>query len=99
MLERDSKSLFLIDQRPSSITAAKKAIELCNRCGIATGSIIFAINKCSKHSLFSSIDISCALQGVHVAEIMDGGLDVDEFLSQGKPLELIKSQNSFAVSI
>lgn len=99
MLERDSKSLFLIDQRPSSILATKKAIELCNRCGIATGSVIYAINKCSKHALFSSLDVSCTLQGAQVAEIMDGGLDVDEFLSQRKPIELIKSQNSFAVSI
>ena len=99
LLERDSKSLFLIDQRPTSVNATKKAMELCNRCGIATGSVIFAINKCSKHALFSSVDISCALQGAHVAEIMDGGIEVDEFLSAGTPIELLQSRNSFPVSI
>lgn len=74
-------------------------MDLCNRCGIATGSVIFAINRCSKHALFTSIDISCALQGANVAEIMDGGIEVDEYLSSGAPLELLQSRNSFAVSI
>lgn len=99
LLERDSKSLFLIDQRPTSVNATKKAMDLCNRCGIATGSVIFAINRCSKHALFTSIDISCALQGANVAEIMDGGIEVDEYLSSGAPLELLQSRNSFAISI
>ena len=99
LLERDSKSLFLVDQRPTSVNATKRAMDLCNRCGIATGSVIFAINKCSKHALFSSIDISCALQGASVSEIMDGGIDVDEYLSAGAPFELLQSRNSFAVSI
>lgn len=99
LLERDSKSIFLVDQRPSSVNATKKALELCNRCGIATGSVMFAINKCSKHALFTSIDISCALQGSQVAEILDGGLEVDEFLSSGKPIELINNKNPFAVSM
>lgn len=99
LLERDSKSLFLVDQRATSVNATKKAMDLCNRCGIATGSVIFAINKCSKHALFTSIDISYALQGANVAEIMDGGIDVDEYLSSGAPIELLQSRNSFAVSI
>ena len=99
LLERDSKSIFVIDQRPTSVNATKKAMDLCNRCGIATGSVMFAINKCSKRALFTSIDISCALQGAQVAEIMDGGIEVDEFFSSGKPIELVHSKNSFAVSV
>lgn len=99
LLERDSKSLFLVDQRPTSVNSTKKAMDLCNRCGIATGSVIFAINKCSKHALFTSIDISCALQGGSVAEIIDGGIDVDEYLSSGTPFELLQTKNPFAVSI
>lgn len=99
LLERDSKSIFLIDQRPTSVQSTKKAMDLCNRCGIATGSVFFAINKCSKRALFSSVDISCALQGAPVAEIMDGGVEVDEYMSSGIPMELLQSRNSFAVSI
>lgn len=99
LLEHDSKSLFLIDQRPSSINATKKAISLCERCGIATGSVVYTINKCSKQSLFSSIDISCALNGANVAEIMDGGLEVDEAFTSQNPLKLINTKNSFAVSV
>lgn len=99
MLEKDSKSLFLIDQRASSINATKRAIDLCERCGIAVGSVLFAINKCSKQSLFSSIDVSCALKGSSVAEIMDGGMEVDEFLTTKSPLDLIRSKNSFAISL
>lgn len=99
LLERDSKSLFLVDQRPTSVNATKKALDLCNRCGIPTGSVIFAINRCSKHALFTSVDISYALQGAQVAEIMDGGIEVDEVMSAGIPFELLQSRNSFAVSI
>ena len=99
LLERDSKSLFLVDQRPSSIASTKKAINLCSRCGIATGSVLFVINKCSKHALFSSVDVSCALDGAPVAEILDGGLEVDEFMSSGEPFELLKSRNLLATSL
>lgn len=99
LLERDTKSLFLVDQRPSSVNSTKKAMNLCGRCGIALGSVLFAINRCSKRSLFSSIDISCALDGAPVAEILDGGIEVDEFMSSGEPYELIKSRNNFALSL
>lgn len=99
LLENDTRSLFLIDQRPSSINSSKKALDLCSRCGIATGSVSFVLNKCSKHALFTSIDVSCALKGASVFEIMDGGLDVDECLTCGKPLDLIHSRNNFAVSL
>lgn len=99
LLERDSKSLFLVDQRPSSISATKTAMDLCDRCGIATGSVYFALNKCGKNCLFSSVDVSYALNGAPVGEIMDGGIDVDEALSSGSPLSLIKDKNSFAVSL
>ena len=83
IIERCTKTVFLIDQRASSIRAARQALELCTRCGIATGSFLFAVNRCSKQSLFSSLDIACALQGVHVAEIKDGGSVVEELLGAG----------------
>lgn len=99
LLENDSKSIFLIDQRASSINSSKKVIDLCSRCGIATGSLNFVLNRCSKHSLFSSIDVSYALKGLAVHELLDGGLDVDECMSSGNPLKLIKNNNPFPVSL
>lgn len=99
LLENDSKSIFLVDQRSSSISSTKRAIDLCSRCGIATGSMNFVLNRCSKRSLFSSIDVSYALNGLTVNEILDGGLEVDESLSSGNPWDLIKSNNPFAVSL
>lgn len=99
LLENENKSLFLIDQRPSSIHSTKTAIDLCDRCGIATGSVLFALNRCSKKALFSSVDVSYALNNATVVEVVDGGLEVDECLSSGQALDLIQNQNPFAVSL
>ena len=99
LLEQDSKSIFLIDQRPTSLKASKKTLEMCDRCGIATGSILFAINRVAKGSLFSSIDVSCALGGVNSVEISDGGPEVDECMADGNPMELFKSRNPFVISL
>ena len=73
LLERSSKALFLIDQRPSSLRACQHALDLCARCGIATGPFLYAVNRCSKNALFTSIDVSCSLRGAHVFELKDGG--------------------------
>lgn len=99
LLEQDSKSIFLVDQRPTSLKASKKAIDMCGRCGIATGSILYAINKVSKNSLFSSIDVSCALGGVNTVEIFDGSMSVDECMADGNPMELFHDRNQFVVSL
>ena len=48
LLERSYVSLFLVDQRASSIRACRHALELCARCGIATGPIEFVHNRCAK---------------------------------------------------
>jgi len=99
LLEAGTNALFVLDQRPSSIRACKHALDLCTRCNIASQSFLFAINRCSRTSLFSSIDVSCALQGVHVTELQDGGRDVEEMLGAGQPLDLIDSRNALCVSL
>jgi pilus assembly protein CpaE len=99
LLEAGSNSLFVLDQRPSSIRSCQHALELCARCGVAAQPFLFAINRCSRSSLFSSIDVSCALQGAHVVELQEGGRDVEELLGSGQPLELIDSNNALCVSI
>ena len=99
LLERSNAALFLVDQRASSIRACKHALELCARCGIATGPFKFAVNRCAKGAPLTSIDVSCALRGVPVFELKDGGADVEELLGAGSPAELLKMRNEFCVSL
>ena len=99
LLERCSKALFLVDQRPSSIEACQRALDLCQRCGIAAGPFSFAVNRTSKRSLFTSIDVACALNVQQVFELADGGRDVEELLGAGMPLELLDSRNALCESV
>lgn len=99
LLERASRALFLIDQRPSSVHACKHALDVCARCGIASGPFTFAVNRCTKGALFTSIDVSCALGGSHVFELADGGWDVEELLGAGLPAELMSSRNVLCDSV
>ena len=99
LLERSSKALFLIDQRPSSLRACQHALDLCTRCGIATGPFLYAINRCSKNALFTSIDVSCSLRGSHVFELKEGGSEVEELLGAGMPFDLLESRNDLCLSL
>ena len=99
LLERSSAALFLVDQRASSVKACKHALELCARCGIATGPFQFALNRCAKGAPLTSVDVSCALQGAPVFELKDGGRDVEDYLSGGAASELIDMRNEFARSL
>ena len=99
LLERASKALFLVDQRASSLRACKHAVELCARCGIATNPFVFAVNRCAKGASFTSMDVSCAMQGARAVELLDGGRDVEDLLSAGMPLELLGERNGLCVSI
>lgn len=99
VIEQATNVLFVLDQRPSSVRACRHALELCTRCGIAAQPFMFVLNRCSRHALFSSLDISCALKGVHVDELQDGGREVEELLGAGQPFDLLDSKNAFATSI
>lgn len=99
LLERSSATLFLVDQRISSVRACQRALDLCARCGIATGSFLYAVNRCERHALFTSIDVSCALDGAHVVELKDGGAAVEELLGAGLASELVGSRNAFCESL
>ena len=99
LMEASTNVLFVIDQRPSSIRACKHALDLCSRCGVASKPFLFAVNRCSRKALFSSIDVSCALQGAHVFELQDGGKAVEELLGTGQPLDLVESGNALVKSV
>ncbi|MDO4290920.1 MAG: chromosome partitioning protein ParA [Eggerthellaceae bacterium] len=99
LLERSTCTLFLIDQRASSVRACQHALDLCLRCGIAAGSFVYALNRCARGAALTSIDVSCALQGAHVIELAEGGRAVEELLGAGYVDELAASGNAFCESI
>ncbi|MCR5583314.1 MAG: AAA family ATPase [Eggerthellaceae bacterium] len=88
-----SAVFFVLDQRPTAIRLCRHALELCSRCGVATRSVKFLVNRCSRSSLFSSIDVSCALSGAHVLEVADGGREVGEVMGSGQAADLVDAGN------
>ena len=99
LLEASNNVFFLLDQRPSSVRACNHALELCARCGVATTAFSYLLNFCSKKSLLSSLDVSCALKGAKVHEIKDGGPEVSELLGAGMAHKLSRLNNAFCTSI
>ena len=99
LLEASNNVFFLVDQRPSSVRACNHALDLCARCGIATTSFTYLLNFCSKRSLLSSLDVSCALKGAKVYEIKNGGGEVGELLGAGMAHKLSRINNGFCTSI
>lgn len=99
LLERCSAALFLIDQRASSVRACRHALELCARCGIASGPFQFALNRCAKGAPLTPVDVSSALQGAPVYELRDGGRDVEDYLGGGGAADLLETRNEFCASL
>ena len=99
LLERSDKALFLVDQRPSSLRACQRALDLCARCGIAASPFVFASNRCSKNALYTSIDISCAMSGAPAVELADGGVEVEEHLCDGLFADLLEKGNALCTSL
>ncbi|MCI9129128.1 MAG: hypothetical protein HFJ65_02245 [Eggerthellaceae bacterium] len=99
LMESASCTLFVVDQTASSIRSCRHAMDLCKRMGVATGSFAFALNKCSRRSALSGADVSCALGGVPVHELADGGPEVEEMCSLGMAEALSQSGNAFAKSV
>lgn len=99
LLEASNGAFFVIDQRPSSVRACNHALDLCARCGIATTSFSYLLNFCSKKSLLSTLDVSCALKGTTVHEVKDGGAEVGELLGAGMAHKLSRVNNLFCSSM
>lgn len=99
LVEQSTRSLVMLDQRPSAVHSCRHVLSLITRCDVASRPLVLALNRCCRGALFSASDISCAIQGITVAEIQHGGHRVDEALGMGRPLELIKSHNRLCVSL
>lgn len=99
ILENSDCSLFMLDQRASSIRSVQRAVDLCMRMGVATGSFVYALNRCSRNAIFSGMDIVNVMQGAHVVEVKDGGSEVEEYLGAGLAADLVGLRNDCALSI
>lgn len=99
LLECSTHTVCLVDQRMSSVRLAQRISSLCERCGVASSAVTFALNRCSKDAPFSSIDVSCALQGRPVLELAEGGRIVEELLGVGQPTSLVEEGNAFCRSV
>lgn len=99
LLETSATALFLIDQRASSVRACRHGLDLCLRCGIATGSFLLALNRCGKQAPFTAADVSAALQGARVIELREGGREVEELMGAGLADALVCAGNPLCQSI
>lgn len=99
LMEMATATLFIIDQRAGSVRACQHALELCQRIGLPTKSFTFALNRCAKDAPFTTVDVSCALGGVHVNALEEGGLEVEELCGGGLVSSLVASGNAFAKSV
>lgn len=57
------------------------------------------MNRCTRHAPFTSIDVSSALDGAHVAELADGGREVEELLGAGMAQSLVEASSPLCISI
>lgn len=99
ILENSDCCLFMLDQRASSIRSAQRAVDLCVRMGVATGSFVYALNRCKRDAIFSGMDVANVMQGAHVVELKDGGSEVEEYLGAGLAHELASLKNECVSSI
>jgi pilus assembly protein CpaE len=80
-----------MDQRATSIRACRQVADLCVRLQIPSARFVYLLNKVTKNAPISDIDASMALDGVEILSVLDGGWAVDELLSLGCPLELLRT--------
>ncbi|MDR1422126.1 MAG: P-loop NTPase [Coriobacteriales bacterium] len=99
LARRCSHLIFLMDQRSTSVTACKQAMELCVRLQVPQARFLFALNGCGRYAALGTQDVSLALGGMEVCELADGGTLVDELLALGCPGELAISGNAFITSL
>ena len=99
LIDRATRVLYVLDQRPSAVQTALRALELCSRCGMATGAFSFVLNRCRRGALYGTADIAGALPGFPIAEVRDGGLEVEELAASGRAADLFAAYNAMAVSV
>lgn len=99
LMKLSSLSLFLIDQRVSSVRGCKHALELAERLNISSQSFKFALNRCCKKSVLSVADVQPTFGCNDVFELADGSLEVEEKMCLGAVMDLVKQKNPLTTSI
>ena len=99
LMRVSSLSLFLIDQRVSSVRGCKHAIELAERLNISSQSFKFALNRCGKRSCLSAVDVQPTFGVNDVFELADGSLEVEEKMCLGAVTDLVKKRNPLSMSV
>lgn len=93
VLARSADRLVVcMDQRATSISAARQVVDLCYRLQIPSTQLSYLLNRCARTAPITDIDASLAMGGVDIITIAEGGRDVDELLSLGCPQELLSAQ-------
>ena len=99
LMKISSLSLFLIDQRVSSVRGCKHAIELAERLNISSQSFKFALNRCGKKSALSAIDVQPTFGVTDVFELAEGSLEVEEKMCLGAVMDLVNQRNPLSMSV
>ena len=93
VVQQCDASVFLMDQRPTSVVGCKDAVDLCTRLGIPTSKFLFAVNRCTGKGGLGGYDCALTLGKGTVFEVQDGGAEVEEALSLGLPSSLAVAGN------
>ena len=99
LMKISSLSLFLIDQRVSSVRGCRHALELAERLNISSQSFKFALNRCCKKSALCASDIQPTLGGCEVFELAEGSLEVEEKMCLGLVIDLVRHRNPLSMSV
>ncbi|MDO4842365.1 MAG: AAA family ATPase [Phoenicibacter congonensis] len=99
LLRISSCSLFIVDQRVSSVRGCLHAVELAERLNVPTSSFKFALNRCKRRSTISPADAMASLKCDDLSEFKEGTLDIEEKMCCACVDDLIKHKNPFAMSV
>ena len=93
------KLVICMDQRATSVSAARQVVDLCFRLQIPSTRLYYLLNRVSRTAPITDLDAKLAMGGVDIVSINEGGADVDELLSLGCPMELLEAQSGLRHSI
>ncbi|MCL2807707.1 MAG: P-loop NTPase [Coriobacteriia bacterium] len=99
LASRVDKIVICMDQRATSISAARQVVDLCVRLQVPSTQLYYLLNRSARNAAITSIDASLAMGGVEVMTIAEGGSDIDELLSLGCPLEALSAQSALRQSV
>lgn len=86
--------LLVVDARPSSVSGAVRACELCERIGVPRARMVVVYNRWSTRAMLSATEVCRALDVPETVCIPDGKGLVADLLERGELAELASSGNA-----